>query len=90
MKLPELLKRMQAASKLKTTAATAASSNSPIELKFLDAETAYLNALTFEYDLEKYKLYSKMFFMQIKSAGVRNLIIDVRNNRGGTRHSATL
>jgi uncharacterized MAPEG superfamily protein len=83
MKLPELLKRMQAASKLKTTAATAASSNSPIELKFLDAETAYLNALTFEYDLEKYKTHLKDVFMQIKSAGVRNLIIDVRNNRGG-------
>lgn len=87
MKLPELLKRMQAAraaSKPKTTAATAAAgSNSPIELKFLDAETAYLNALTFEYDLEKYKTHLNDVFTQIKSAGVRNLIIDVRNNRGG-------
>jgi C-terminal processing protease CtpA/Prc len=80
MRLPELQKRMQAASRPKTATADG---NSPIELKFLDRETAYLNTLTFEYDLEKYKALLKDVFTQIKSAGVQNLIIDVRDNRGG-------
>jgi hypothetical protein len=83
MRLPELLKRMQAARARRPKTIAADSGNSPIELKFLDQQTAYLNTLTFEYDLEKYKALLKDVFTQIKSAGVRNLIVDVRDNRGG-------
>ena len=78
MKLPEVMKRRQAAN-----ADRLATTFSPIELKFLDGETAYLNSNTFTYDLEKYKALIGDAFTRIKSAGVRNLIIDVRNNDGG-------
>ncbi len=63
--------------------AAAEGGGSPIELKFLDHETVYLNSTTFEHDLEKYKALLADAFRQIKSAGVRNLIIDVRKNGGG-------
>jgi C-terminal processing protease CtpA/Prc len=56
---------------------------SPIELKFLPKNVAYLEASTFDYDLEKYKVLLRDAFTQIKSSGARKLIIDVRENRGG-------
>ncbi|HEX8565261.1 MAG TPA: S41 family peptidase [Pyrinomonadaceae bacterium] len=58
-------------------------SDSPLVLKFLDKDIAYLNASTFEYDLEKYKAILKDIFTQIKASGARNLIIDLRSNTGG-------
>jgi hypothetical protein len=86
MKLPQLQKRILAARASQTKPVPVAAikgGGSPIELKFLDHETAYLNSTTFEYDLEKYKALLADAFRQIKSAGVRNLIIDVRKNGGG-------
>ncbi|HEX8639350.1 MAG TPA: S41 family peptidase [Pyrinomonadaceae bacterium] len=59
------------------------SSDSPLELKFLDKNTAYLNASTFEYDLDKYKALLQNVFTQIKASGARNLIVDLRSNTGG-------
>jgi hypothetical protein len=56
---------------------------SPLELKFLPNNVAYLKASDFEYDLEKYKILLKNVFTQIQSSGARKLIIDVRENRGG-------
>jgi Peptidase family S41 len=56
---------------------------SPLELKFLDKNIAYLNASTFDYDLEKYRAILKDFFTQIKASDARNLIVDLRNNTGG-------
>jgi hypothetical protein len=56
---------------------------SPLELKFLPNDVAYLEASTFDYDLEKYKTLLKDAFTRIKSSGARKLIIDVRENTGG-------
>ena len=58
------------------------SSDSPLDLKFLDKNIAYLNASTFDYDLEKYKALLQNVFTQIKALGARNLIVDLRNNTG--------
>lgn len=58
-------------------------SDLPLELKFLDSNTAYLNAPTFDYDLGKYKLLSKDVFAHIKSSGAKTLILDLRSNTGG-------
>lgn len=56
---------------------------SPLELKFLPNDVAYLKASEFEYDVEKYKVLLKDVFTQIKSSRARRLIVDVRENRGG-------
>jgi hypothetical protein len=61
-------------------------SESPLELKFLDKDVAYLNASTFEYDLEKYEAILKDVFTRIKASEAKNLIVDLRSNTGG--HSA--
>lgn len=58
-------------------------SDSPLELKLLDNNVAYLKAATFDYDPEKYKALLAAVFTQIKSARVKNLIVDVRENEGG-------
>ncbi|MDQ3712468.1 MAG: hypothetical protein M3388_09645 [Acidobacteriota bacterium] len=41
---------------------------SPLTLRFLEGDTAYLKASTFEYDLEKYKALLKDVFTRIKSS----------------------
>ena len=58
-------------------------SDLPLELKFLDSNTAYLNAPTFDYDLGRYKLLLKDVFARIKSSGAETLILDLRSNTGG-------
>jgi len=58
-------------------------SDLPLELKLLDNNVAYLKASTFDHDLEKYKALLRDVFTRIKSAGVRSLIVDVRENDGG-------
>lgn len=84
MKLPEIMKREKAAkNSLATVSATASNDNSPLELNFLDDGVAYLNARTFDYDLEKYKTILADAFTRIKSAGADKLIIDLRENGGG-------
>ena len=55
----------------------------PLELKFLEGNVAYLNASTFSYDLEKYRVMLKDVFTRIKGSGAKHLIIDVRSNMGG-------
>lgn len=69
-----------------TKAHSPKTSDSPLELNFLAGNTAYLNASTFAYDLEKYKAILKDVFTRIKTSGARNLIVDLRSNTGG--HSA--
>lgn len=81
LNLPEFIQRENAARAANRGSAT--KNDSPLELKLLDNGIAYLNSTTFSYDLEKYKTLLKDVFTQIKSAGVRKLIIDVRNNGGG-------
>ena len=56
---------------------------SPLDLKFLPNNVAHLEASSFDYDLEKYKVLLKDVFTQIKSSGTRKLIVDVRENTGG-------
>ncbi|HEY9402005.1 MAG TPA: S41 family peptidase [Pyrinomonadaceae bacterium] len=77
----EIIKRERAAGVNPTQAG-----DSPLELKFLESGVAYLNSLTFSYDLEKYKSLLKGIFTRIKESGARDLIIDLRSNTGG--HSA--
>ncbi|HEX8194690.1 MAG TPA: S41 family peptidase [Pyrinomonadaceae bacterium] len=81
LNLPEFIKRENAARAANRASAT--KNDSPLELKLLDNGIAYLNSTTFDYDLEKYKTLLKDVFTQIKSAGVKKLIIDVRSNGGG-------
>lgn len=82
LNLPEFIKREQAA-KAASRALAAAKNDSPLELKLLGEGVAYLNSTSFDYDLDKYKSLLKDVFSQIKSAGVKKLIVDVRSNRGG-------
>jgi C-terminal processing protease CtpA/Prc len=84
MKLPEIMKRERTAKNSRmVVSATASNSDSPLELNFLADGVAYLNARTFDYDLEKYKTLLADAFTRIKSAGADKLIIDVRENGGG-------
>jgi hypothetical protein len=60
-------------------------SDAPLELKFLEGgSVAYLNAWTFSYDLEKYKALLAEIFAQIKSSGAKTLIVDLKDNTGGS------
>lgn len=61
-------------------------SDSPLELKFLEGDIAYLNSPTFAYDLQKFKGILNDVFTRIRAAGAKHLIIDLRSNTGG--HSA--
>ena len=74
----EIIKREKAAN-----VSPAKANGSPLELKFLEGNVAYLNAPTFEYDLEKYKDLLKEVFTRIEASGARNLIVDLRDNTGG-------
>jgi hypothetical protein len=56
---------------------------SPLELKLLPGDIAYLKASTFDYDLEKYKVLLKDVFTRLKTSGSKKLIVDVRENTGG-------
>jgi len=78
--IPELFKREK---ELEAKDNSQKTEESPLELKFLPDDVAYLKASTFDYDLEKYKSLLKDVFTQIKSSGARKLIVDVRENRGG-------
>lgn len=78
--ITEIIKRENAA---KATNSSAATNAAPLELKLLGRDVAYLNSKTFGYDLEKYKELLKDVFTQIKTAGAKKLIIDVRENSGG-------
>jgi hypothetical protein len=60
--------------------------DSPLELKFLEGDIAYLNSTTFSHDLEKFRGLLKDIFTRIKESGAKSLVIDVRGNTGG--HSA--
>lgn len=44
---------------------------------------AYLNAKTFDHDLDKYRQLLTESFTKIKESGARTLVIDVRSNSGG-------
>jgi C-terminal processing protease CtpA/Prc len=84
MLLSEIMNRERAArSGREEASATFSTADSPLELKFLDKGVAYLAARTFDYDLEKYKALLVDSFTQIKAAGARRLIIDLRENDGG-------
>lgn len=78
--LPEIIRKQNAA---RPAGPASAPDDSPLELKLLGDGVAYLNARTFSYDLEKYKEVLRDAFTRIKSAGVGNLIVDVRGNSGG-------
>lgn len=75
----EIMKRERAAKVAPTK-----TGDSPLELKFLEGGIAYLNSSTFDYDLKKYKDILKDVFARIKASDVRNLIIDLRSNTGGS------
>lgn len=78
--LPDIIRKQNAA---RPAGPASATDDSPLELKLLGDGVAYLNAGTFSYDLEKYKEILRDVFTRIKSAGVNNLIVDVRGNSGG-------
>lgn len=80
LNLPAIIRRQNEA---RAAERPAAPGDSPLELKMLGDGVAYLDSKTFSYDLEKYKEILKDVFTRIKSAGVGDLIIDVRKNRGG-------
>nr|WP_298996324.1 S41 family peptidase [uncultured Allomuricauda sp.] len=52
------------------------------QLKFID-KSAYLNPGAFSGDEEQYRSFIDSSFIEIKKAGSKNLIIDLRNNTGG-------
>jgi hypothetical protein len=80
LSLPEFIQRENAS---RSANAAVSTDGSPLELKLLGDGTAYLNSTTFSDDLEKYKEMLRDVFTKIKAAGVKNLIIDVRSNKGG-------
>lgn len=80
LNITEIIKRENAARAADAAVQTAPA---PLELKFLSKDVAYLKSTTFAYDLDKYKALLKDVFTQIKTAGAKKLVIDVRENTGG-------
>jgi C-terminal processing protease CtpA/Prc len=65
--------------------------NEPLQFKIINAKTAYLDIQTFSNDIikreSKYKTLKKFLkqsFSEIKEHNIKNVIIDVRKNGGGT------
>lgn len=56
--------------------------NAKMELKFLE-NSAYLNPGDFSGDQQKYQQFIDSAFVAIKERQSKNLIVDLRNNRGG-------
>ncbi|MGC9342590.1 MAG: S41 family peptidase [Bacteroidales bacterium] len=56
--------------------------NAKMDLKFFD-KTAYLNPGDFSGDEQKYQEFIDSAFSVIKDRNSKNLIVDLRNNRGG-------
>lgn len=83
LNLPEFIRREKASREAAAAANAPAKTDSPLTLKFLDGNIAYLESTTFAYDFDKYRELLKEIFTQIKTAGAKSLIIDVRRNGGG-------
>jgi len=84
--LPEYIRRLESGSSSSAAEEPppAPPAPSPLHLKFFDDNrVAYLYSRTFAYDLAKYRQLLADVFGQIKKAGSKTLIIDVRGNSGG-------